>query len=161
MNAAHIHLLFNHLPVFACAAAAMLLAYALIKDSEPYRKLSYVLLVIAGLSAPAVSFSGQRAEERVEGIPGVYRSDLHEHEEAGEAATAAMLALGALAIGNLALYAFPNTGRIRGRIALLILVGSLSAFAWSAWTANLGGKIRHTPELGLPARHSSEDPERD
>lgn len=151
MNAAHFHLLFNHLPVFACATAALLLAFALLKGSEPYKKLAYVLLMAAGISAPAVFFSGDRAEERVEGMPGVSRSALHEHEEAGEAAMAAMLVLGVLATGQLALYAFPNAGRIRERISLVILAGSLASFGWSAWTANLGGKIRHASELGVHA----------
>ncbi|MEO6096040.1 MAG: hypothetical protein ABIW76_10235 [Fibrobacteria bacterium] len=148
MTPVHIHLMLNHLPVFASAIALLLLGYALAREHESYKKLAYVILIAAGLATPMVFLSGERSEEKVEDIAGVSKHALHEHEEAGEAALAVMLTLGAAALLQLLLYAFPNLARLRGKTAFAILLGSALALGWAAWTAKLGGQIRHAEEMG-------------
>lgn len=151
MTPVHIHLMLNHLPLFATLFAILLLAYALFRDVEPYRKLSYVILVLAGLATPVVFFSGGKSEDKVEHIAGVSESAIEEHEEAGESALAAMSVVGVLAFLQLCLYLFPNLSRFRSKSALLILAVSAIAFGLVAHAANEGGKIRHGHELGAPA----------
>lgn len=154
MNAVHIHLFLNHLPVMGTAFACMLLGFAMFKEMENFKKLAYVILVFCALATPPVFLSGEGAEEKVEHLQGVSEKAIHEHEEAGETALAAMIALGFLSLGQLGLYLFPNMARLRKRTALVVLIGSGLAFAWLAWTANLGGLIRHGEELGAPASQS-------
>jgi hypothetical protein len=154
MNPVHFHLLLNHLPVMGTAFACVLLGFAMLKEMESFKKLAYVILVFSALATPPVFLSGEGAEEKVEHMQGISESAIHDHEEAGEAALAAMIALGVLSLGQLGLYAFPNLTRLRGKTAFAILIASGLAFAWLAWTANLGGLIRHGEELGTPAPRS-------
>lgn len=150
MNSVHVHLLLNHMPVMGTAFACVLLGFAMFKEMESFKKLAYIILVFSALATPPVFLSGEGAEEKVEHLQGVSESVIHEHEEAGEAALAAMIALGFLSLGQLGLYLFPNLARLRKRTAFVILIASGLAFAWLAWTANLGGLIRHGEELGGP-----------
>ena len=154
MNAAHIHLLLNHLPIMGTAFAFLLLAFAMLKEIESFKKLAYAILVFSALATPSVFLSGEGAKERVEHMQGISDKTIEEHEEAGEAALAAMIALGVLSLCQLGLYLFPNLGRLRHRTAFGILIASGLAFAWLAWTANLGGLIRHGEEFGAPASQS-------
>lgn len=148
MNPIHIHLILNHAPLFGSAAACALLAYALLRDHDAYKRLAYVIMVLAGLVGPLVSFSGDEAAERIEALSVNPDKAIHAHEEAGEAAVVGLGLMGVLAFLQLATYMFPNLARLRKRTALPVLLVSAGVFAWTAYTANLGGKIRHGEELG-------------
>jgi hypothetical protein len=149
MNPVHVHLMVNHVPVLGAFMACALLGFALLRDHEPYKKLAYVILAIVGLSAPIVAFSGEKAEERIETLAAIPDPAIHAHEEAGEAVEIASGVLGFLAFLQLCSYLFPNMARARGRTAVLLLLGAAASFAWAAYTANLGGKIRHAEELRM------------
>ena len=150
MTPVHVHLMLNHLPLFATLIAFLLLAFALFRDVEAYKKLAYVILILAGLATPVVFFSGEKSEDSVERIAGVSESAIEEHEEAGEMALAGMCAAGVLAFLQLSLYLFPNFARIRSKTVFLILAAAAIAFGLVAHAANEGGKIRHGHELGAP-----------
>lgn len=151
MNPAQIHLMLNHLPLFASGAAALILAYALFRGNAAYQRLAYVLLIAGALAAPAVLLSGHGAEDKVDGLIGVSGGRIHAHEEAGEAAAIGMVLLGVLAAAQLFAGALPNAARWRAKGAYAVLIGALAAWAWTGWTAHLGGLIRHGAELGSPA----------
>lgn len=151
MNPAQIHLMTNHIPLFGAAAACLLLAYALLRGNAPYQRLAYVILVLSALATPVAFFSGDGAEDKVEGLIGVAKSRIHAHEEAGEAAAIGMALLGVLAAAQLLLGGLPNLARWRAKGAYLVLLASALAWGWVGWTAHLGGLIRHGAELGSPA----------
>jgi uncharacterized membrane protein len=151
MNPAQIHLMLNHVPLFASAAGCLLLAYALLRGNAAYQRLACVVLIAGAVAAPVVMLSGHGAEEKVEGLIGVAESRIHDHEEAGEAAAIGMVVLGLLAAAQLFLGAFPNAARWRRKGAYLVLLGAALAWGWTGWTAHLGGLIRHGAELGSPA----------
>ena len=155
MTPVHIHLMLNHLPIFFSALAFLLLGFSLLRQQESYKKLAYVILVLAGLTTPIVFLSGERSEKKVEDIAAVSHPTIHAHEEAGEGALSIMLALGAAAGLQLCLYLFPNAARVREKTTFALLIGSALAFGWAAWTAELGGRIRHSEELGLPDPQTS------
>lgn len=159
MNPAQIHLMLNHLPLFASATAGLLLAYALLRGNLAYQRLAYVLLVVAAIAAPLVFFSGHGAEDKVEGLIGVSERRIHAHEEAGEGAAIGMVLLGLLAAAQLVLGGLPHAARWRARGAWVVLIGALAACSWTAWTAHLGGLIRHGAELGSPAPLTAPAPE--
>ena len=67
MNAAHFHLIVNHLPLFAAMFGGLLMAAGLWRRSENLTRAGLMLGLVAGLGAGLASFSGERAEELVEG----------------------------------------------------------------------------------------------
>lgn len=151
MNPAQIHLMLNHVPLFASGTACLLLAYALIRGNSAFQRLAYVLLMAAALAAPVVFLSGHGAEDKIDGLIGVSERRIHAHEEAGEAAAIGMALLGFLAAAQLFLGALPNAARWRAKGAYALLAGAIAACAWTGWTAHLGGLIRHGAELGAPS----------
>ena len=143
-----IHLMLNHAPLWGTCFAFLLLVYSLAARKEDIRKVALAFSLLVALVTPAVFFSGEKSEDLVERIPGVVESAIESHEEAGELALTASLVLAAMAATQLLLYLFPSTHRLRGRLAWAFLLVMLAALLAIANTARLGGKIRHTDELG-------------
>ena len=86
-------------------------------------------------------------------MPGVTESVIGPHEESAEASLIAALVLGVLSCAGLLIY--------RGReiprgFTLATLVLALVVTAMMAWTANLGGRIRHTEIRGEAATSSAD-----
>lgn len=142
MNAAHLHLLVNHLPLFAALFAGLLIAAGMLRKHEPLTKAGLVLAVVAAAGAFTAARTGEAAEEVVEGIAAVTETAIEAHEEAAEAAV-----LSAIAFGTVALLALVLPTRMAGakRAATLgSLVLAVAAFGLVGRAANLGGMIRHT-----------------
>jgi hypothetical protein len=144
MSAAHLHLALNHIPVLGTLFGTVLLAYGLWRGHETVQNLSLGLLVVVGAVAVAVYWTGEPAEEIVEGVAGVSHDAIEAHERWGGYAVLASIGTGLASLGAL-LY-----GRSRRTLASwtapLVLVLSLFTTGVMAYTANLGGKIHH-PEL--------------
>lgn len=142
MNAAHLHLLVNHLPLFAVIFGGLLLGSGMLLKRNDLVSAGLVLAIVAAIGAFAAVETGEGAEEVVENIAGVARQDIHEHEEAGEAALWTTALLGVFALGALALPARMARAKRAATIGSLVL--ALAAFATVARTAYLGGYIRHS-----------------
>ena len=144
MNAAHLHLMLNHLPVIGIPLGLIMLLLALRKGSSDLRRFSYVFLVaIALISIPAF-LSGEGAEEVVEHLPGVSEALIESHEEVAEIAWALTLISGAL---SLLLEISERLSRwvpLRGRVLTLLVLCLVGASGTLLYTGNLGGQIRHT-----------------
>jgi hypothetical protein len=152
MNWVHIHLLLNHLPVTGIVLAIPILAWGIGRRSEEVTRVALALLAALATATIVVYFTGEPAEEAVEGLAGVSESLLERHEEAAVLATAAFTAIGALALGGLIRF---RRGPIPRRFAAVLLVLALIPAAMVGWTANLGGQIRHTEvRPGAPAELS-------
>ena len=141
MNWVHIHLLLNHLPVIGILVALPILTWGIWKRSEDVLRLALALLATLAAVTMVVYFTGEPAEEAVEGLAGVSESLIERHEEAALFATAAFAALGVLALGGLIRF---RRRAMPARFAVLVLVLALIPAGMVAWTANLGGQIRHT-----------------
>lgn len=147
MDAAHIHLLLNHVPVLGLVFTALLLAYGLARRSDDVIRASFWAFGLVGLAAVVVHLTGEPAEELLEGLPGFTEEAMERHEQAALWATWASVAVGAVALGGLYVYRNMSVPR---RYGLLILAVALLAVLPMAWTANLGGEIRHE-EIRAPA----------
>jgi uncharacterized membrane protein len=146
MNAAHLHLLVNHLPLFATLFAGAILAFGLYRNVSALVNVGLVLALVAGVGAFAASQTGERAEAIVEDLPGVTEMAIHEHEDAAEAATWAAIITGLLALGGLAL---PDRAHRSQRLAAMATLAlTIVTFVLVARAANLGGVIRHTEISG-------------
>ena len=144
MNPTHLHLILNHLPVVGIGFVALLLIVALIKRNNDLKRLSLFFLVLITLLAIPVYLTGEPAEETVEKIPGVVESMIEEHEDAAQSAFTGQIILGVLALT--ALIVFRKGRALPNWAAGTVLACTLAVAGLMAWTANLGGGIRH-PEI--------------
>jgi uncharacterized membrane protein len=149
MSTVHLHLLLNHVPVIGMIIGICLLAWALFRKDQGLARATLGLFAILAVVALATFLTGEPAEEAVEGLAGVTEGSIERHEEAVLLATIALGVLGTLSLGALVwLRRRPLTRRV---MALLLVVALVPAAAM-AWTANLGGQIRHSElRAGTPA----------
>lgn len=140
-NAAHLHLMINHVPVFGTLFSALLIAWGLLRKSEDVLRLGLALAVVVGIATWGVQLTGEPAEEVIEHMAGVSRRLIHAHEEAAEWATYVAAAAGVLAL--VALLLVRRRHRAARGLSVLTLVVSLVGFAAASRAALLGGEIRH------------------
>jgi hypothetical protein len=147
MSVVHLHLMLNHVPVIGMLFVLLILAVAAWRRDSAGARLG--LSVLAGLAVVTafVFLTGEPAEEAVEKVAGVSESVIHSHEEAAELALIATGFAGVMALAVLAAFWRRELSRpvIGGVLALVLVVGAMLG-----WTANLGGRIRHT-EIGSAA----------
>ena len=142
MNGAQLHLLLNHVPVLGVAFAATLALAGAVRGSAELKKAGLWAFVLAALAALPAYFSGEGAEGVVEHLPGVADALIHAHEEAAEKALAGALILGAAALAVL-IHAF-KTKSLSAKAYAAVLALSLPVLGILAYTAHLGGMVRHT-----------------
>lgn len=164
MTAAHIHLISVHLPVVGVLFALAVLVIALLSGRDLLLKLAYGTLLFSAAVAAVAYYSGPAAYDALQQA---LRGDEHWVEQHAAVGRAFFFALVLAAIAALqALLQFaqgePPPRWLRG----LIMALALLCCYLGAWSAHLGGAIRHEqvrePEwLLLPHLHdvASEDVE--
>lgn len=145
MNAVHLHLLLNHLPVIGTLFAILILGWALIRRNTEIARAALGLFVIAAITGLAAYFTGEPAEHAAEEIAGVSRNAIHAHEESAELATVLLGGYGIFALAAL-LYLMRRATAFPRKLLSLAFVLALVPAGTMAWTANQGGRIRH-PEI--------------
>ena len=142
MDAAHAHLILNHIPVVGLGAAILLLLYALVKKNDEMKKAALAGFVLLALVAIPVFLTGKAAEDLVGDLPGVSESFIEQHEEA---ATASLIAIELLGVMSLAGLVTTRRSKVVAKwFAVVSIVASLVVAGVITWTAYLGGQIRHT-----------------
>ncbi len=144
MNAAHFHLLVNHVPIIGFGIGVILTLIGLWKRDEKGITTAVVLVLFISAIGSVLSLeSGEGAEDLVEGLPGVTHEVIHEHEEMAETANIAGIITGIAALGLLFLAIRKQFETpIWAWVVVLALV--LATTTLMAITGNAGGKIRHT-----------------
>jgi hypothetical protein len=141
MSILHLHLLLNHVPVIGAVFLVFLFAFAALKRDQGIAKMGLMLCVLLAGVTGAVYLTGGAAEEIAEKIAGVSERSISVHEEAAELSTIAFVLLGLFALGSLILFrrkTIPRGATITALLFTMVVTGMM------AWTANLGGNIRHT-----------------
>jgi uncharacterized membrane protein len=142
MNLAYLHLLLNHLPVVGSIFALFLLLIGIVRRSLELQKAALIAFMLIALISIPTFLTGEPAEKIVTNVPGISLRTVHNHEEAAEVSFWGIQALGAFAFIGLWLYrssaAMPKWF-LGASLALALTVGVMMA-----WTANLGGQIRHS-----------------
>jgi hypothetical protein len=142
MNGAHLHLLINHIPVLGTAFGLVLLVFAVWKRSEDMRKAALAAFVVVALAAIATYLTGEPAEHGVKGLPAVSGALIERHDDAAGIALGGAIALGLLALVGLIWF---RAGRpVKNWYSSLALAAALLVTGCMAWTAYLGGQIRHS-----------------
>ena len=139
----HIHLLLNHVPLLVLGAGFFVLAAGLARRAAGETRLGLVVVLLAALATPLVVWSGEKADDRMHltlDPDGDMIAEQHEHRaDKTEVALYATLALAAAAL----FFGRANDANLR-RWALATAAVAIVALAMVAWTASLGGQIRHT-----------------
>ena len=143
MTWTHIHLALNHVPVIGILLVVLLLGAGVVRRNSVLERTSYWLLAGLALIAVVVYFTGEPAEELVEGLPGYSEALIEHHEEVALIATVGMVILGLAAVVGL-VRARRQPDAPSGSYSKIMLLLSLVVGGVMIWTANLGGQIRHT-----------------
>ncbi|OZC01424.1 DUF2231 domain-containing protein [Rubricoccus marinus] len=142
MDATHLHLIVNHVPILGTLFALILGVYGAARRQPDVVRMALMALVVVGVASVVATRSGEGAEETVEHLPGVSERIIHEHEEAAEVANYGAIALAVLALGVLV---WRRRETDIGRApSVVVLVGAALVFGLMARAGNLGGQIRHT-----------------
>lgn len=144
MNWAYVHLLVNHLPVLGTVFGLALLLAAFWRRGGDLLVASLVVFVLGGALGAFTFWTGERAEDLVEGLPEVTAEVIHEHEESAEQARVAVVALAAAALFALL---YRRAARPRWAQVIVLLLALVTA-GLLARTADLGGKVRHSEIRG-------------
>ncbi|HEV2670512.1 MAG TPA: hypothetical protein VGU74_05425 [Gemmatimonadales bacterium] len=141
MNWPHVHLMLNHVPVLGTVFGFALLAWGLWRRDTMLQRAALVTFIVAALIAIPVFLTGEPSEDAVKPLAGIPDSAIEAHEEAAVVSLIAVEFLGALALAALliARSRFRPTIVLRGALGVAIVTVALMA-----WTANLGGRIRHS-----------------
>lgn len=140
-NWAHLHVMFNHVPIVGIPLVTLVLAIGLLRKSQEVLRISLVLSLLLGAGTYAVKFVGEEAEEVVEDLAWANKDRIHDHEELAEKATIAAL-LGA-AVAAFTLWRARGGKTVDSRFAGGTLVIMLVASVVLGLTAFEGGEIRH------------------
>lgn len=142
MDAAHLHLLTNHIPILLTFLSTAMLIWAVISKNSEHYKIAFIGFIIAGLAILVVFQSGEEAEDIVEEIAGVTHDSIEAHEEAADIAWWLTVILGAGGIAGLFMY--KKKGKGFKPFVWILLIYALLTAGYLAYTGNLGGHIRHT-----------------
>ena len=155
MSGAHIHLLLNHIPVIGIFIGFLVFALGVWRRNDSWTRLALGLFAAVALVAVATMLTGESAEEAVENLPGVSESLIEPHEEAAKLAAIGAYVLGAISLAALVWVRRRPLPRV---LTVTVLPVALLVTGLMAYTANLGGQIRH-PEIRAGAVQTAEGAE--
>ena len=142
MNQAHLHLLFNHLPILGTLFGLLILTGGFIVKNYAVKRTALGIFVLSAVCAIPAFLSGGGAEEMVESLPGVTEIAVEAH---ADLADIFLWVVGAL--GVLSLVTFftdlkaPKMSPILYGITFAVAVGTMIL---AQQVGSTGGKIRHT-----------------
>ena len=143
MDGAHLHLILNHIPVFGLLVGFLLLAWGMIRGYNDIQKAALVTLFVTAATALPVYLTGEPAEDIVEKLPGVSEQIMSQHEDSAMFSLIMAMITGVFALGAIAVKRFLST-QVAAMAAVAVLIVTLITGGAMAFTANLGGQIRHT-----------------
>lgn len=141
MDAVHLHLMFNHLPIVGVPLVLALLMWGLLRRSRDVMRTALGAAVIVAAVTYPVFLTGEPAEEQVEHARWMDERLVHEHEERAEAALIALLVTGGLAV--FALWLSRGDRPVSTGLAGISAAGLALSAGLLGWAALAGGVIRH------------------
>lgn len=141
LSGAHLHLLVNHAPIFGSLFALALLIASYFTSADVLRRTALVVLVGTGIAGAVADLSGDSAEDAVRGLPGVKRELIDAHSHMGDKAYILGIILGVLALIALWRWRRRPIPTVATHVAVVATAFVAGVFAY---TALLGGQIRHT-----------------
>jgi uncharacterized membrane protein len=144
MNAAHFHLMFNHLPIVGLGFAFLINFLAMIRKSEELNNLSFWFYILVGVLSVLPLLTGDGAQEILLTYPGISKDAIENHETWAYIFFYGLMLNGILSIVAI-WFSQKNPDLVKKlSIATLVVALVLSFFAFQ--TGTTGGKLRH-PEI--------------
>ncbi|NQW42859.1 MAG: hypothetical protein HQ463_05450 [Bacteroidetes bacterium] len=144
MNQAHLHLLFNHLPIIIPFIGLMVLLSGIFLKSDIVQRTAYCILIAGALCTIPAFFTGEGAEEIAEEL-GINHKIIHEHEETAELFAIISYLMGTFSIFSLWLNW--KKSKYSFYFNYLLIAFILVTLFFAQKTGTSGGEIRHT-EIG-------------
>lgn len=142
MNNAHLHLVFNHLPIIFPIVGIIVLLIGIFTKSEVSKRNSYAIFILGAIASIAAMATGEGAEETVENIAGISEKLIKTHEEAAELFAGLTYFLGGISL--IALYASLKNLSFSKFSPFVIGVFVLIAMFFAKNAGTTGGEIRHS-----------------
>lgn len=145
MDWVHLHLALNHVPVLGTFFALVALGVSAWRRNPEFVRLSLWGVGLLAVASVAIKFTGDFAWDGLRVVAQPYEGwRVERHEEAADRATAGVFFCGLTA--GAALFVGRRRASVPawGWVATAVLLAL--TFAQMAWTANLGGQLRH-PQL--------------
>lgn len=161
MNDAHLHMIFNHLPIIFPIVGVIILIGGFLTRSEIVKRTAFLVFILGAIFTIPAFNTGEGAEEIVEEIgTKIDHHFIHEHEELAETFALLSYALGFISI--VALWSNYTKKSFSNLIAILVLAGSFVVVFFAQKTGTSGGEIRHTEiRKGQTTTTSGEDHDED
>ncbi|MEO6883342.1 MAG: hypothetical protein ABI199_04870 [Bacteroidia bacterium] len=141
MDPAHIHLLLNHFPIVGLLIVSSILAYGTFRKKQEVITISMYFLVIIALITIVVYLTGDGTAHIVKMLPGINKTDIHNHDEAADSLFWLVELTGILALA----YIYVDYKKMKYTTFLIraTLLVSIISFIGMAYVGYLGGKIMH------------------
>jgi hypothetical protein len=148
MNAAHLHILLNHLPVVGEIFSVCLMLYGFLRKNLEVKRAALWAIVVTGICAVAANLTGGPAAKMIMGLSIVSLERIIEHARAANFALWTSALAGSLALMALLLTRDVPKLHPAPKFMNITMIASFAValFALSTLvrTSELGGKIRHT-----------------
>ncbi len=141
MNDAHLHLLFNHLPIIFPITGLIIMIGGFIFKSEIIKRVALSIFIMGALATMPAFFTGEGAEEIVENMAGIDEKFIHNHEEIAETFAILSYLLGGLSI--VALWASIKEKAFSSMVTYAVVGFSLVVIFFAQQTGTTGGEIHH------------------
>ncbi|MEP2777288.1 MAG: hypothetical protein ABJQ29_14625 [Luteolibacter sp.] len=156
LDAPHLHLLTNHLPIFVTLSGLFVLFFGLLRKNREMSQVALVL-VFAGIAGGLLTYwLGQQSYKPVRGLADEVGQDwLDLHMERAEKVVWFFWMAGvAVAAAIVVAWKTPKFTFFASALAGLLGLGTVGL---SGWIADAGGKIRHQEVRGEAAANMPED----
>jgi len=144
MNTPQVHLMLNHIPVLGILFVAVTLTAGLWQRHNTLLRFALGTLIAISLAVIPVYFSGAQSEETIEKLAGVQKTAIELHEDVARVVSLGLGVLGLVSLFTLIRY---RSRVIPPALAATMLIAALALSGAMAWTAHLGGQIRHSELL--------------
>ena len=142
MNQAHLHLLFNHLPILGTLFGLLILAGGFFLKNDTLKRTALGLFVLSGILVIPAYLTGEGAEEVVESLPGVTENLIEAHEDMANIFLWMVGALGVLSLATF--FADFKSRKVAPMLYTLTFVAALGSMVYAQRVGTSGGEIRHT-----------------
>jgi uncharacterized membrane protein len=142
MNSIHFHLITNHFPIIVPIIALLVMLGGFLFRSAMIKRTALALFVFGAISTFPAMYSGDKAEDLVEKIPGITHDIIEIHEKSAEQFAVWHYGLGLLAL--LALWSSWKNHKTSQILTILVIIYACVMIYFGNKTATTGGEIRHT-----------------